>query len=200
MIRDPTLLLKLATKKKKEGDLEGAIEILKKAYMEMEKQGMPPSPEEKIRLAMYLEKAGRNDEGWRELNKIGMEIGWPNSLREEIPAASVFSILYDKKRLFLQREGKHKYAVQMGVFSYLFWALSRYLLYMDSDLSIDIKDFKEYTSDENMEKYLLKLLKKAKKEDVLPQLMNIVRRQIKKMPNIDLTAAGKEVNLLMKGD
>ena len=41
-----------------------------------------------------------------------------------------------------------------------------------------MKDFKEYTSDENMEKYLLKLLKKAKKEDVLPQLMDIVRRQI----------------------
>ncbi len=178
MERSSYELLRIATKKKKQGDIESAIELLRKAYVQAEKEGKYLLIEEKLRLPMYLQEAGNATEAWEELNKIEKEIYWSDNLEKQTLACSELSIVYDKKRLFFQREKRYKRAVKMGVISYIFWALSRYLLYIYSGLDIDFRDFKEYTSDENMEKYMKKLLKKAKKEDALPELCRIVKKWI----------------------
>lgn len=70
-----------------------------------------------LRLPMYLQEAGRRDEAWEKFYKL-LKHGYPN--RSKIADIWLFerSTIYDKMRLFLQRDGNNLLAVHFGILSY----------------------------------------------------------------------------------
>jgi len=90
-------LLKKSTFKKKDDNLNEAIDLLEKAF---KIGGEYMTIEECLRLPMYLQKAGRNDEGWQKLTKLLNE-GKPNSDKYFINLER--SIIYRKMSLFKKR-------------------------------------------------------------------------------------------------
>jgi len=112
--KEPNELLKGATAKKKAGDLESAINVLKMAYKAIEKQGGGYTVEVFLRLPMYLQAAGRSDEAWNELARL-LKGGYSGQLKSADVLPMEHTLIYDKMRLFLQREGKHDQAVGFGI-------------------------------------------------------------------------------------
>jgi hypothetical protein len=184
--KDPDTLLKEATAKKNAEDLENAIKLLREAYQEISKGSVIYPVDTFLRLPLYLQESKRNDEAWREFN-ILLTKGYPNQMnnRELIPMDH--SIIYDKMRLFLQRERKSDLAVRFGIFSYLSWAIGLYRQKRNDEL-------KTYTSRERFEDTIRKLLKKAKKEYLIEKVSTIVEEQIKHLPNIDYGELAKRID------
>ena len=60
---EPDELLKQATAKKKAGDLESAIELLRKAYKEINKSSIVYPVKTFLRLPTYLQEMGRSSCG-----------------------------------------------------------------------------------------------------------------------------------------
>jgi len=108
-------LLKEATAKKKTGDLKSAIKLLREAYEISRKEKIELGIKEYLRLPMYLQEAGENDQAWKELNNL---LTRQHSLEH--------SAIYDAMRLFLQRENKNEKAVAFGVCSLMCWGISLY--------------------------------------------------------------------------
>jgi len=121
----PEDLFKEATSLKKSGDIDGAILKLRSAYRAIEKTNITWSVQTFIRLPQYLQLAGRNDEAWKEFNNL--LLGYPNQLNVAEVLPMNHSIIYDKMRLFLQKEKRYKKAVVFGIFSYLCWAQGLHL-------------------------------------------------------------------------
>ena len=174
---NPDELLKQATIKKNSGDLDGAIKLLRAAYKELDKSSMLYSIQTYLRLPLYLQEAGRKDEAWGEFNRL---ILWVNSKpRYSVEVTPMEqSIIWDKMRLFLQREGKNEYAVQFGVWSYLSWAVGLYMQKRKDELDT-------YASKSSIEKTVKPLLKRAKKEAYLASIVNMISNQLKNLPKLD---------------
>ena len=101
-------LLRKATKLKKEGAIESAIEALRTAYAKSKEDGTECEIDDCLRLPNYLRLAGRNDEAWEEYNRLLLEYRTPLEQWK----------IYDKMRLHLQREQKPERAVIFGIFSF----------------------------------------------------------------------------------
>jgi hypothetical protein len=184
--KEPDTLLKEATAQKNAGDLENAIKLLRETYQEIS-QGSTIYPVDTfLRLPLYLQEAKRNDEAWREFN-ILLTKGYPNQMNNPELIPMDHSIIYDKMRLFLQREGKSELAVRFGIFSYLSWAIGLYRQKRNDEL-------KAYASRESLEDTIRKLLKKAKKQDLIEKVSTIVEEQIKHLPNIDFGELAKRID------
>ena len=105
----------------KNKDYEKAIELQQKLIEFLEQQGSESGPKifivsgaganSYITLARYLQLSGKNDEGWKVFNK-SLLLNY-TKLDDKIE-------IYNAMRIFLQREGRHKLAVQYGIASYLF--------------------------------------------------------------------------------
>ncbi len=95
-------LLKEATQLKHDKKFDEACEKLKEAYSA--KGADELMVKERLRLPMYLQLAGKNDEGWKILNEIN------------ITFIDVFSQaeIANQMRVFLQKEKKHKQAIMFG--------------------------------------------------------------------------------------
>ncbi|MCH1929612.1 hypothetical protein L9G16_05410 [Shewanella sp. A25] len=95
-------LLKEATQLKRDKKYIEACEKLKEAYSADGSENI--MIEERLRLPMYLQLAGNNDEGWKILNELN------------ITYLDVFSQLKiaDQMRIFLQKEKKYKNAILFG--------------------------------------------------------------------------------------
>ena len=184
--KDPDKSLREATAKKKAGDMEGATDSLRVAYNLISKTSINYTVDPFLRLPMYLQQAGKNDEAWSEFNKLLVE-GYPNQMKilELIPMDH--SAIYVKMRLFLQRENKHKESVKFGVFSYLSWGLGLY--YQERK-----KELRSHISKTSIELMLEKLLKKAKKPEDKNQMVKLVMSEINDFPNINLTNLGKQID------
>lgn len=177
-------LLKEATARKKAGDLDGAIESLREAFSQTGEDGGGYGLKALLRLPMYLQEAGRSDEAWGELNELILRM---SSGQDKSLAMMDISIIYDKMRLFRQREKKPEGAVIFGIFSYLSWATG---LHMQERL----EELEDYVSREKLEATILKLLKKAKKGDLLEQICDIVEEETRSLPHSDLNQISKKVN------
>ena len=184
--KDPDTLLKEATAKKNAGDLENAIKLLRDAYKEIGRGSIIYPVDTFLRLPLYLQEAKKNDEAWREFNLL-LTKGYPNQMNNPELIPMEHSIIYDKMRLFLQREGKSELAVRFGIFSYLSWAIGLYRQKRKDEL-------KAYTSRETFEETIKKLLKKAKKENLIEKINPIVEEQIKHLPNIDFGELAKRID------
>jgi len=183
---DPDTLLKEAAAKKNAGDLENAIRLLREAYKEISKGSIIYPVDTFLRLPLYLQEAQRNDEAWREFNLL-LTRGYPNQMNNPELIPMDHSIIYDKMRLFLQREGKGKLAVRFGLFSYLSWAIGLYRQKRRDEL-------KAYISKVTLEETIRKLLKKAEKENLVQKVSAIVEEKIKYLPNIDFGELAKRVD------
>src|SRR5258708_2090283 len=96
-------LLKQATRERDEGNLDAAVETLRRAYGEIAQSYVAYSVDTFLRLPLYLQKAGRNDEAWREFNLL-LTRGFPNQIQNLELLPMEHSQIFDKMRLFLQRE------------------------------------------------------------------------------------------------
>jgi len=188
--KEPNELLKEATAKKKAGNLEGAIDVLKMAYKAIEKQGGGYTVEVFLRLPMYLQAAGRSDEAWNELARL-LKSGYSGQLKSADVLPMEHALIYDKIRLFLQREGKHDQAVGFGICAYLAWPIGLCRQNRTSEL-------KQWRKRNAADDTILELLKKAEKEHLLPQLRDLVNSRIGQLPNIDLEAVKEEVDSIVE--
>jgi hypothetical protein len=197
-------LLKQATAKKKEGDLDGAVDMLRQAYQQIDREPVEHTTTTYLRLPKYLQSAGRNDEAWAEFNRLLVE-GHPSQKRDPISLPGDHSQIYDAMRLFLQREKRPDRAIRSGIMSFLYgyvslhnWSRSRE---ESAEYRIELREqFREGTTRQEIENMLSKLLKKAKCEEKLPTLTAIVQRAVKQIPNFDITVVVNEINAVVADD
>ena len=128
---------------------------------------------------MYLQEAGRRDEAWGEFNAM-LAGHYPLDMRDPAFAPLWQSQIYDKMRLFLQREKKNDKAVSFGILSYL--AYGKWLAYQAAteefpELREARKDeFGEHTSTQRIEQAMSPLLKKARLAEVSADLARVMRQ------------------------
>jgi hypothetical protein len=107
---------------------------------------------------MYLQVAGRREEAWEQFYKLLKE-GYPKQLLDDDVRLAQKSAIYDKMRLFLQRDKNPLLAVHFGILSYAAWLAA---LFKQSRIDELLKE----QSPENMRLKLDSLLAKAKRPDL----------------------------------
>jgi hypothetical protein len=179
-------LLKEASQKKRSGDLDGAITLLKAAY----RHSWSFPIEVYLRLPLYLQESGKKDEAWKEFNRLVL---WVNSKPRYSPEGTPMELssIWDKMRLFLQREGKNDYAVQFAVWSYLSWAVGLYVQKRGDEL-------KAYKAETNIQNTLKTSLHKADKEFLTGRLVKIILDSLNNLPVVDYKEIAKIVQEEMK--
>lgn len=166
-------LLKDATKKKDEKDLDGAISCLREAYKLMAQSTISYPIETFLRLPLYLQQAGRYAEAVEEFEKllrnapakIAKEFSHVSAKRQNGLAAMERATIFDKMRLAAQREKQFVYSAYYQVLS-------------DANrcLGLKLQDRTEeadgYQDRESWAGGVDSLLKKAKKEAVVEALVD----------------------------
>lgn len=102
--KDPSELLKSATAHRAAGRLDKAIADLREAYRGIGKGEVVYPVETFLRLPMYLQEASRPAEAWSEFYTL-LQHGFPLMPRDSCLLPMFHSSIYDKMRLFLQRQG-----------------------------------------------------------------------------------------------
>lgn len=176
--------LKEASVLKKEKKFSEACDALRQAYSLPGAEYLMVS--EKLRLPLYLQAAGQNDEGWKEFNKLLLECQSPVEV-----LYMDHSAIYDKMCLFLQREKKYAEAIKFGILSYLSW--------MQGLRVQQRKDELDSCLDKGSIKIMLTpLMKKAKLEDRIESVVNAVAQEFKSFPKVDDSRLFAEVYKLLK--
>lgn len=98
-------LLKEATQLKRNKKYDEACEKLKEAYSSKGSDEL--MVKERLRLPMYLQLAGKNDEGWKILNELNV------TFTDVFTQAEIAN----QMRVFLQKEKKHKQAIMFGAWT-----------------------------------------------------------------------------------
>jgi len=202
----PLNLLKDATVKKNQGDIDQAIQALREAIALMDQEKAQSrieySIEHYLRLPLYLQEAGRPRDAWVEFNNLLISHPEPGNL----------AMTYDKMRLFLQREGSNDRAITFGIFSIVCRAIHYYQIWQEA-IKIDGNSenrvtrsynehspfpfskafFEGYISKKNIELRLSPLLKKAKKTHLMEKLQDIILDEMKKIPAVDFNEINKKV-------
>ena len=183
-------LLKEATTKKKSRDINGAIKALRDSYKILNENSMLYPIQTYLRLPLYLQEAGRSDEAWNEFNQLIM---WVNTKPRYSPEVTPMdlSIIWDKMRLHLQREGKNDYAVQFAVWSYVAWAVGLYMQKREDELEA-------YKAEINIQKALETCLRKANKEFLTDRLVKVILDSLNNLPIVDYKEIAKTVQEEMK--
>ena len=137
-----------AAESTRDKDFQAAAELQRK-YIEFAKQnGLMVRAAHYIRLARHLQASGKNDEGWKVFNK---------SLLLDYTKLDDKIEIYNAMRIFLQREGRHKLAVQYGIASYLFGVEKE--REWTEDKSKEIRDLmSEYKNSGESEKWLEEII------------------------------------------
>lgn len=182
----PDELLKQATIKKNSDDLDGAIKLLRTAYEELDKSSMFYSIQTYLRLPLYLQEAGRNDEAWGEFNRLVLWVNSKPRYSAEVTPMEQ-SIIWSKMRLFLQREGKNEHAIQFGVWAYLSWALGLYVQHRKDELN-------KHAANSSIEKAMKPLLKKTGKDDKIANVVSLISNQIRNLPKLDFKQIADALN------
>ena len=210
-------LLKIAAKQKKEGNLESAIETLRKAYKINEANNEGIGIAAYLRLPMYLQKAGKNDEGWSEFNKL-LTDGWSTYTNMDFEVFYYIYDIYDKMRLFLQREQRAIEAVPYGVISHIMWAMHHFNrwkhyerkkkeeenIYAKKSCDIFIKKHSDVYLGLCSNNFLPKLkenftplLKKAKKLDCMDEVIKITQTHIKAAPKLNIQGIHSDIERIL---
>lgn len=182
-------LLKMATQKRDAGDINAAIELLRKAYSRIASDSVSYPVSTFLRLPLYLREAGRTDEAWKEFEAI-LTHGFPNQLSNPEVLPMEHSQIYEKMRLFLQRETQFDRAVSFGILSYVSWAVGLHRQKRRSEL-------KGYIKRENIDVNLAPLLKKARKLELKDELVGVVAAEINRLPEIDLASLSERIDSIL---
>lgn len=162
--KDPDKLLKAATKAKESGDLIKAISTLRDAYKAISKTEVSYPVETFIRLPLYLQEAGDGVSAWREFNEI-IQGRFHRAYLDKDLVPLEQTTIYDKMRLFLQREDQPALAVAYGVASYFSSCVSLHKQKRLEELELRL-------TQDAVREVVSKLLKKAKMLDKLDSLID----------------------------
>ena len=184
--KDPSKLLKEATAAKQSGNFDEAISLLRSSYKAISKDDIDYGVKTFLRIPLYLQEAKRPEGAWREFNNLLAE-GFANQSNDPQLVPMSHSEIYDKMRLFLQREGRNDEAVKYGIFSHFSWATGLFLQKRRSE-------FKDFISTETLEDIVLKLLKKAKINNFSEQISSLIKHEVKNIPNIDYGTLGTKID------
>lgn len=187
--KDVSVLLRKATEYKDNGKIDDAINILRKAYKEIAKTNIDYPIEIFLRLPLYLQTAGQNDEAWKEFNRLLKE-GYLNQNKNKEIVPMVESTIYDKMRLFLQRQKKYDKAISYGIYSILSHALGLYN-------QKRVKELQSYTDNDFITDKITTLLKKAKKLDLLEDIMQVTKGELNNIPNISFEYFSEKIEALL---
>lgn len=182
-------LLRIATQKRDDGDIDSAIDLLRTAYAQIASGRISYPVSTFLRLPLYLQQAGRTDEAWREFHLL-LTHGFPNQLQHPDVVPMEHCEIYDKVRLFLQRERKFDLAVRFGVLSYISWGVGLHRQRRKAEL-------RDYVARENIENNAVALLKKAKKLRLKDELVTIILDEAKQLPNVDLESLGERIDAIL---
>lgn len=166
-------LLKDATQKKEEKDIEGAISSLREAYKLMAQSTIIYPIETFLRLPLYLQQAGRYAESIVEFEKllanasakIAKEFSHVSKQKQNGLAAMERAVILDKMRLAAQRERQFVHAAYYQVLS-------------DANRAVGLKlqeraeELDGYSDRGSWINSVESLLRKAKKENLVEALVN----------------------------
>lgn len=182
---EPWQLRKKATQASKEGDFEKAISLERKA---LTGTGSYEPVKVRLRLARFIQQAGRNDEGWSYFNKL---LATWSSYPEVLPID--YSQIYDSMRLFLQREGKTLLAVRFGVISYYYWCIGLSKQKRIGELNTDSQ--KEVVS-----KKLKPIVNKAKCVNLLDPIVDCLIEHLQTLPKVQVSKLIAQIDQLLSID
>src|SRR5208337_327025 len=185
--KDPNHLLKQATVKKQAGDIDAAIELLRKAYARMAKVNAGATVATYLRLPLYLQAANRPEEAWREFQKL-LTNGYPNQI-EETKSIDTWQI-YDKMRLFLQRERNHREAAKHAVFSHFYQCLSMH----EQKRRINLKTLMSKAAVRELVEEFFEL--DRNRED---ELASLLLAHLSCLPKIDIVSLGSQIDAVVDG-
>lgn len=124
--QDARELLKEATQLKKSKQYIEACEKLREAYKAPGSKDL--MVKEMLRLPMYLQLAGKNDDGWREINELNVKFVDVYSQAE----------IANQMRVFLQKEKQFKKAILFSV-----WSIAKEIERDNSNIENSIKSSDE---------------------------------------------------------
>lgn len=187
---DSGALLREATANKAAGNVNGAIELLKRFWIAEPFGSSGYGVEAYLKLPMYLQVAGRRDEAWRTLNVLIADyvLSTPKLNDQVLPMMR--SEIYDKMRLFWQREGEASSAVKYGILSHMNWLVGLHRQRRREEL-------RDYASRETIEAVVKPLLKKAKLLHQTTAICDLVESDVRKLPNVDLNSLGDVIDRLV---
>src|ERR1035438_1581708 len=154
--------LRRATELRSAGRINEAIAELASFHRHAEDGSVSYPVESFLRLPMYLQLAGRREEAWDQFYKLLKE-GYPKQPPDAGVRMAQKSAIYDKMRLFLQRDKNPLLAVHFGILSYAAWLAA---LFKQSRIDELLKE----QSPKNMRLKLDSLLAKAKRPDLQESL------------------------------
>lgn len=166
-------LLKLATQKKNEKDLDGAITCLRQAYNLMAQSNLSYPIETYLRLPLYLQQAGHYTDSIAEFErllrnapaKIAKDFSHISEQEQNGLSAMQLSAIYDKMRLASQRQKQFTHAVYYQMLSDGNTALGLKLQKREEELD-------RFKVCESWTGKIQALLKKAKRETLADDLVN----------------------------
>jgi hypothetical protein len=184
-------LLKDATRLKDDKRFDEAVVVLRQALEEIAKEGGGHTIATFLRLPMMLQLAGKRDEAWAEYNRLLIS-DLTGTMNDPEVGPMERSQVYDKMRLLLQREGKHKWAVSMGIFSYIQWAIGLKRQRRTEEL-------REVLDPSAISAMLEPLLKKAKATDAHDELVKLLKSELSHMGRIDFASLARKIDPIIPG-
>lgn len=187
---DSAALLREATSSKAAGEIKHAIELLRQFWLAEPFGSSGYGVEEYLRLPMYLQHAGRRDDAWGALNALMTDyVLTPTRLNEQC-LPMMRAEIYDKMRLFWQREGEPSIAVKYGILSHMHWLLGLHRQRRREEL-------RDCASPEAIESVMKPLLTKAKKIQYKFALCELVKSEVLKLPSLDVHSVGGAIDQLL---
>jgi hypothetical protein len=162
---------------------------LRRAYIAISKGQTVYPIETFLRLPAYLQEAGRRDEAWQAYEAL-LNNGYPLQLNNADLIPMYQSAIYDKMRLFLQREGSQIPAIAYGVLSYCSWAIGLYRQQRKAEL-------RSHVTKAAIDKLINRLLKPANRLDTQKELSQQVYERLEDVENVKLDGIFAEVNSLL---
>jgi hypothetical protein len=178
--------LRNATAARDAGDYDSAIGHLRSAYASAVSAGLGLDAAECLRLPSYLQRSGRSQEAWAELQSL-LSPDHPVLRYGKGDAPINHYHIYDKMRLFLQRERKPAFAACYSVLSYLNLAENWHVVIADLrahriSTRSTRERLREFGTSEAIEQALVRDLRRANLLDTLPQLTLWIQRTLKARP------------------
>ncbi|PUB83976.1 MAG: hypothetical protein DBP02_10095 [gamma proteobacterium symbiont of Ctena orbiculata] len=179
-------LNKEATALKKQGNIEAAIDKLNEAYAEASEKELTVTINDYLRLPAYLQIAKRNDEAWSWFNKLIQQFSYDFMSLSQI---------YDKMRLFRQREKKNKDAIKYAVLSNIYRCMG--LHQQVTKLGWDDRKEELENCKIGISVGYEKLLKKANCSELEGDLTKLIEAHIKSFPKIKVAQLIKDIEALV---
>lgn len=175
-------MLREATQLQGPETIGDAIQNLRLAYRLIAKTNIAYPVEVYLRLPMYLQAAGRADEGWREFNAL-LATGYPNMLAGDAAWHWMEAAVYDKMRLFLERERRMSHAVTMKVLSIV--AEQKADLARSAENSWVDERISQRANAGNLQKRIGPLMKRAGLSGAAGKVIEITAARLKELPDGD---------------